>query len=124
MAAPDFFENFLLHNGLKALHPQENPLIVPLSRQRRHRQADTPQAAYLRLWGRGGLTASPPVGAAYAPASVSPHTMPEKSAPCPERTRSMRTFLGRYSLSFSPFLTKIKLFRVLSALFHPLQCFI
>ena len=41
MAAPDFFENFLLHNGLKALRPQENPLIVPLSRQGRHRQADT-----------------------------------------------------------------------------------
>lgn len=86
MAAPDFFENFLLHNGLKALRPQENPLIVPLSRQRRHRQADTPQAASLRLWGRGGLTASPPVGALHAPASVSPHyagkirVMPGKDA--------------------------------------------
>ena len=73
MAAPDFFENFLLHDGLKALRPQENPLIVPLSRQRRYRQADTPQAASIRLWGRGGLASSPPVGAAFAPASVSPH---------------------------------------------------
>ena len=25
------------------------------------------------MWGRGGLASSPPVGAAYAPASVSPH---------------------------------------------------
>ena len=60
MAAPDFFENFLLHDGLKALRPQENPLIVPLSRQRRYRQADTPQAASIRLWGRGGLASRPP----------------------------------------------------------------
>ena len=65
MAAPDFFENFLLHNGLKALRPQENPLIVPFSRQRRHRQADTlhegpnphvgPWWAYLKPAGGGGL---------------------------------------------------------------------
>ena len=67
MAAPDFFENFLLHNGLKTLRPQENPLIVPLSRQRRYRQADTPQAALFRLWGRGGLSPSPPVGALPRP---------------------------------------------------------
>lgn len=38
------------------------------------------------MWGRGGLTASPPVGALHAPASVSPHyagkirVMPGKDA--------------------------------------------
>ena len=73
MAAPDSFENFLLHNGLKALRPQENPLIVRLSRQRRYRQADTPQAATFRLWGRGGLGYARRLGRATAPASVSPH---------------------------------------------------
>ena len=36
MAASDFFENFLLHDGVKALHPNENLSIVPLSRPRRH----------------------------------------------------------------------------------------
>ena len=41
-----------------------------LSHADKHRQADTPQTAAFRLWGRGGLTASPPVGAYHAPASV------------------------------------------------------
>lgn len=30
MAASDFFENFLLHDGVKSLHPNENLSIVPL----------------------------------------------------------------------------------------------
>ena len=30
LAAPDFFENFLLHDGVKSLHPNENLSIVPL----------------------------------------------------------------------------------------------
>ena len=30
MAASDFFENFLLHDGVKSLHPNENLPIVPL----------------------------------------------------------------------------------------------
>lgn len=30
MTASDFFENFLLHDGVKSLHPNENLSIVPL----------------------------------------------------------------------------------------------
>lgn len=123
MAAPDFFENFLLHNGLKTLRPQENPLIVPLSRQRRYRQADTLQAAAFRLWGRGATLWRRAGGGVPAPPPLSALTMPEKSAQSPETARSMRRIFARYSLSFSLFLTRISAFRVLSALFHPLQCF-
>ena len=93
-----------------------------LSRVDRHRQADTPQAAYFRLWGRGGLGSSPAGGGVTAPPPLSALTMPENHAQRPETARSMRRIFARYSLSFSLFLTKIRLFRVLSALFHPLQC--
>ena len=73
MAAPDFFENFLLHDGLIALRPQENPLIVPLSRQRRYRQADTLHEGPNPHVGPWWAWVCPPVGASPAPASVSPH---------------------------------------------------
>lgn len=73
MAAPDFFENFLLHDRLKALRPQENPLIVPLSRQRRYRQADTLHEGPIPHVGPWWAWLGPPVGASLAPASVSPH---------------------------------------------------
>ena len=121
MAAPDFFENFLLHDGLKALRPQENPLIVPLSRQRRYRQADTPQAASIRLWGRGGLASSPPVGAAFAPASVSPHYA-GKSRATPGNSAFHAKDFRLLFLVFSAVFDSIRLFRAFSVLFHPLQC--
>lgn len=123
MAAPDFFENFLLHDGLKTLRPQENPLIVPLSRQRRYRQADTLHEGPNPHVGPWWASPKPAGGGVAAPPPLSALTMPEKSAQSPETARSMRRIFARYSLSFSLFLTKIRLFRVLSALFHPLQCF-
>lgn len=91
MAAPDFFENFLLHDGVKALHPNENLSIVSLVSSETTRQADTLRIEVPAFypWGRGGLTASPPVGACVAPATVRP-TLLDRAAPCPETARSMR----------------------------------
>ena len=45
------------------------PCLVPRGQTR---QADTPQAASLRLWGRGGLSPSPPVGAFQRPRLCQP----------------------------------------------------
>lgn len=95
------------------------PCLVPSGQTR---QADTLQAAAFRLWGRGATLWRRAGGGVPAPPPLSALTMPEKSAFCPETARSMRGILTGYSLSFPLFFTKIRLFKVLSALFHPLQC--
>lgn len=89
MAASDFFENFLLHDGVKSLHPNENLSIVPLVSSR----DDT----------TGGYSASgrqPLVGpwcdvrpsrrwGVPRPATCQASTIRERAAPCPETARSM-----------------------------------
>nr|DAD87796.1 MAG TPA: hypothetical protein [Myoviridae sp. ctGRa7] len=84
MAAPDFFENFLLHDGVKALHPNENLSIVSLVSSETTRQADTLRIEVPAFypWGRGGLTASPPVGALLRPRHCQAYSAgPRRSMP-------------------------------------------
>ena len=122
MATADFL--LVLHFQRFQRLPQPvrhaRPCLVPSGQTR---QADTLQAAAFRLWGRGATLWRRAGGGVTAPPPLSALTMPEKSAFCPETARSMRRIFARYSLSFSLFLTRISAFRVLSALFHPLQCF-
>lgn len=89
MAASDFFENFLLHDGVKSLHPNENLSIVPLVSSRDDTTGGYSASGCLplvgpwcdvrpsRRWGR----ASPP--------PLSGSTMRERAAPRPETARSM-----------------------------------
>lgn len=91
MAASDFFENFLLHDGVKSLHPNENLSIVPLVSSR-----DDTTGGYSADRGSSFLSVGPwwaclcpPVGACRAPATVRP-TLRERAAPRPETARSMR----------------------------------
>lgn len=71
MTASDLFENFLLHDGLKSLRPKENPPILRFVSPETTRQADTPQAALFRLWGRGAACSRRAGGGAFnSPASV------------------------------------------------------
>lgn len=72
MAASDFFENFLLHDGVKSLHPNENLSIVPLVSSR-----DDTTGGYSADRGSSFLSVGPwwaclcpPVGACVAPATV------------------------------------------------------
>lgn len=91
MAASDFFENFLLHDGVKSLHPNENLSIVPLVSSR-----DDTTGGYSADRGSSFLSVGPwwaclcpPVGASLAPATCQASTIRERGAPCPETARSM-----------------------------------
>lgn len=81
MTASDLFENFLLHDGLKSLRPADYPPILRFVSPRDKRQADTPQTAAFRLWGRGAALPRRAGGGAFnSPASV-------KSRPVSSRVR-------------------------------------
>ena len=69
MAASDFFENFLLHDGVKSLHANENLSIVPLVSSR-----DATTGGYSADRGSSFLSVGPwwaclcpPVGALLRP---------------------------------------------------------
>lgn len=118
MAASDFFENFLLHDGVTSLHPNENLSIVPLVSSETTRQADTLRIEVPAFypWGRGGLASSPPVGACRAPATVRPYYAGTRRS-LPGNSAFHAIDFARHSSSFPPVFTSMRLFRALSSIF-------
>lgn len=111
MAASDFFENFLLHDGVKSLHPNENLSIVPLVSSR-----DDTTGGYSADRGSSFLSVGPwwaclcpPVGACVAPATVRLYYAGTRRS-LPGNSAFHAIDFARHSSSFPPVFTSMKLY--------------
>lgn len=116
--APYFRQISLVH-GLKMLRHHENPLILPLSRQRRHNRRKLCMRGKPHVGPWCGVCPPRRWGSCFSPASVTPLLCREtpgsarkRRAPCGEFYASPRLL----------FLLSTSLSSALSALFLPLQC--
>lgn len=73
MAAPDFFENFLLHDGFKIVAPQGKSAYPACCLARDAQTGGYSANGCLPFVEPWWAWLCPPVGASRAPASVSPH---------------------------------------------------